>query len=467
MRNLFWFRHDLRLADNTGFFAACRAGEVVPCVVLDDAFLKNPAIGPNRCALFGRAVAALASDLEKDGARLVVRHGKPEIEIPRLLKDAKADGVYCNRDYEPYAVARDERVKAALESAGSSLKTFKDLVIFERGEILTQTGGMYSIFTPFKKMWLIQDAFPSVLPKPTQIVYPRELPALKSAAFDVDAIRPESDVPVITESTARTALETFLAAPIFDYARARDLPATEGTSRLSAHLKFGTISPRTVFEKANALLRASRLESNKTSIATFISELAWRDFFFQIMAEHPRVASHSFRAEYDSVKWENSPKLLAAWKAGRTGYPIVDAGMRQLAQTGWMHNRVRMIVASFLCKDLLIDWREGERHFSRLLIDGEPAVNNGNWQWAAGTGTDAQPYFRIFNPVSQGQRFDPSGAYVRCWIPELRALPDDCVHEPWDMPMMCPDYPARIVDHAERRLKAIALYKAARGDVST
>ncbi len=462
MRSIFWFRHDLRIADNTGFYAACRADEVVPCVVLDDAFLANPAIGPNRCALFLRALAALADELKKRGSRLIVRRGTPEIEIPRLLKDAKAHSVLCNRDYEPYAVARDERVRAALESAGSSLTTFKDLVVFERGEILTQAGGLYTIFTPFKKMWLMQDAFPSVLPAPKQMTFPRELATLKSAPIHSDSIQPESDVPIVTEAVARTSLEAFLAGPIFDYATNRDLPAIEGTSRLSPHLKYGTISPRTVFEKANALLKASRNSANKTSIAAFIIELVWRDFFFQILAEHPRVAAHSFRAEYDAVKWENSPRLLAAWKAGRTGYPIVDAGMRQLSQTGWMHNRVRMITASFLCKDLLIDWREGERHFSRLLIDGEPAVNNGNWQWAAGTGTDAQPYFRIFNPVSQGLRFDPTGAYVRRWVPELKDVPDDEIHEPWKSPLMCPDYPPPVVDHSKRRLMAIALYKAAR-----
>ena len=462
MRTVFWFRHDLRLADNTGFHAACRAGEMVPCVVLDDAFLKNPSIGPNRCALFLRAVASLAGELQKCGSRLVVRRGTPEKEIPRLLKESKALGVFCNRDYEPYAVARDERVRAALEVAGASLTTFKDLVVFERGEILTQAGGPYTVFTPFKKMWLMQDAFPSVLPAPKLMPFPRDLANLKSVPLDSDSIQPESDVPIVTEAAARKTLDSFLAGPIFDYATNRDLPAVAGTSRLSPHLKYGTISPRMVFTKANALLKASRHTATQTSIATFISELIWRDFFFQILAEHPRVASHSFRAEYDNVKWENSPQLLAAWKTGRTGYPIVDAGMRQLSQTGWMHNRVRMLTASFLSKDLLIDWREGERHFSRLLIDGEPAVNNGNWQWAAGTGTDAQPYFRIFNPVSQGVRFDPTGAYVRRWVPELKDVPDDEIHEPWKAPLMCRDYPAPIVDHSKRRLIAIALYQAAR-----
>ncbi|MEI6233599.1 MAG: deoxyribodipyrimidine photo-lyase [Planctomycetota bacterium] len=463
MRNLFWFRHDLRLADNTGFFAACRAGDVVPCVILDDAFLKNPNIGPNRCALFVRAVASLAADLKKHGSRLILRHGKPEIEIPRLLKDAQAHSVFCNRDYEPYAVARDQRISAALAEIGSPLKTFKDLVIFERGEIRTQTGGLYTVYTPFKKTWLLQPLYPSVLPFPEKIIFPNDLKDLHSAPFDFNSIRPESDVPVVTESSALTLLKKFLAEPIFTYAETRDLPAVEGTSRLSPHLKFGTISPRTVFAKATQILNAAKSASHKNSIATFISELVWRDFFFQIMAEHPRVATNSFRAEYDTIKWENSPKLLEAWKAGRTGYPIVDAGMRQLAQTGWMHNRVRMIVGSFLCKDLLIDWREGERHFARLLIDGEPAVNNGNWQWVAGTGTDAQPYFRIFNPVSQSERFDPSGTYIRRWVPELTHVLNDSIHSPWDAPLMCPDYPARIIDHAERRIRAVELYKAARG----
>ncbi|HLX61714.1 MAG TPA: deoxyribodipyrimidine photo-lyase [Planctomycetota bacterium] len=473
MRQLFWFRHDLRLGDNTGFYTACRAGEVVPCVVLDDAFLKNPAIGPSRCALFLRAVSALARDMENCRARLIVRRGKPEIEIPKLLKEAKAGGVICNRDYEPYAVARDERVRAALADIGAQFHSHKDLVIFERGEVLTQAGGTYTVFTPYKKMWLAQDGAPALLPRPAKIPFPRECMKLKSARVDFDSIEPESDVPEITEKAAQKTLDAFLSGPIFEYARQRDLPSVEGTSRLSAHLKFGTISPRTVLAKCRVLLgpgiersgssilQLARAESRK-GVEMFIGELIWRDFFFQIMGEFPRVAVASFRAEYDAIKWENEAEKLARWKEGRTGFPIVDAGMRQLAQTGWMHNRVRMIVACFLCKDLLIDWREGERHFSRLLIDGEPAVNNGNWQWAAGTGTDAQPYFRIFNPTAQGKRFDPAGAYVRRWVPELSALPDEFIHEPWLAREACGDYAERIVDHAAQRAKALSLYRAAR-----
>jgi deoxyribodipyrimidine photo-lyase len=235
----------------------------------------------------------------------------------------------------------------------------------------------------------------------------------------------------------------------------------DGTSHLSPHLKYGTISPRTVFHQAYEMLKAARKPVSKRGINTFMSEIVWRDFFFQIMAAFPHVSEGAMRPQYDRLKWENSPELLAAWQEGRTGFPVVDAGMRQLKQTGWMHNRARMITASFLCKDLLIDWRLGERHFSRLLIDGETAVNNGNWQWAAGTGADAQPWFRILNPVLQGKRFDADGAYVRRWIPELANVPTKFIHEPWKVRKNCPDYPEPIIDHATQRKRALALYKVA------
>ncbi len=226
-------------------------------------------------------------------------------------------------------------------------------------------------------------------------------------------------------------------------------------------MKFGTLSPRTVYRDARTLFKAARFPLQKKGIETFISELIWRDFFFQIMAEFPHVGESAFRPQYRSLKWETDPQRLNAWKEGRTGYPIVDAGMRQLQALGWMHNRVRMITASFLCKDLLQNWQDGERHFSRLLIDGEPAVNNGNWQWAAGTGTDAQPYFHIFNPTTQGRRFDPAGEYVKKWVPELKLLSSDEIHEPWTSGKKV-HYPPPLVNHAEQRAHALELYKAAR-----
>jgi deoxyribodipyrimidine photo-lyase len=461
MRHLFWFRHDLRLHDNTGFHAACRAGEVVPCVVLDDAFLKNnPAIGPNRCALFLRAVADLARNLTKRGAKLIVRHGTPADEIPRLVKESKADGVYVNRDYEPYAIERDRAVEKAVRKAGGTYTSFKDLVVFESHEILTQAGNPHVIYSRFRDCWLNQELVPSVVPPPRDIAFPADL-KLSSEPIDENAFTPESNIPVITETTGRARLKDFLKNAIFDYATQRDIPAVDGTSRLSPHLKFGTLSPRTVIAPAREMLRVSKGAQRKI-IETFIGEIVWRDFFFNIMSAFPHVAKGAFRREYDSIRWETSPKHFRAWQDGRTGYPIVDAGMRQLKALGWMHNRVRMITASFLCKDLLIDWREGERHFSRLLIDGEFAVNNGNWQWVAGTGTDAQPYFRIFNPRSQSERFDPQGAYIRQWIPELKDVPDEHIHSPQDVQLLCPDYPPPIVDHAEQRSKALEMYKAAR-----
>jgi deoxyribodipyrimidine photo-lyase len=465
MRTLFWFRHDLRLADNTGFHAACRAGEVVPCVVLNDAYLRNSAIGPNRCALFLRAVADLAASLERRGARLIVRRGRPEDEIPRLLKDSKADAVFVNRDYDSYARARDERVAASVRAGGAAFSSFKDLVIFEADEVLTQAGRPYTIFTQYKKSWLSQLARPAVLPAPKRIPSPaKELAAIASVPLPVGEFLPESAVPVVTEKSARLRLREFLGDGILRYADERDLPARDGTSRLSPHLKFGTISARTVLQGAMEVLNGSRRSVSRRNVETFIGELIWRDFFFAVLAAFPHVETGAFRRQYDGIKWERNAELLATWQAGRTGFPIVDAGMRQLAATGWMHNRVRMIVASFLCKDLLLDWRDGERHFSRLLIDGEPALNNGNWQWSAGTGTDAQPFFRIFNPVSQSQRFDPAGEYIKRWVPELASVPAKHIHAPWEVPELCPQYPPPCVHHAKQRARALAMYKAARAN---
>jgi len=431
-------------------------------VVLDDAFLKsNPAIGPNRCALFLRAVADLARNLEKRGATLIVRHGKPAEELPRLLKESQSDGVFVNRDYEPYAVERDARVEKAVRASGGTFTAFKDLVVFESGEILTQAGNPHVIFSRFRDCWLRQELVPGVVPLPKEISFPKKV-KVASVAIDLESVKPESDVPIVTESSGHARLNEFLKDAIFDYATQRDIPAVDGTSRLSPHLKFGTLSPRTVLAPASEMLRASKGEQRK-SIETFISEIVWRDFFFNIMSAFPHVARGAYRPEYDAITWAKSPAHFRAWQDGRTGFPIVDAGMRQLKALGWMHNRVRMITASFLCKDLLIDWREGERHFSWLLIDGEFAVNNGNWQWVAGTGTDAQPYFRIFNPQTQGERFDLAGKYIRQWIPELAGVPDEHIHTPHVMPLLCPDYPAPVVNHAEQRVKALEMYNAARG----
>jgi deoxyribodipyrimidine photo-lyase len=462
MRNLVWFRHDLRVHDNTAFHAACAAGEVIPCVVLDDGLLKgNPLIGPNRSALFLRAVAALEKSLTSLGARLIIRHGNPEAEIVRLLRETHCGGVYVNRDYDPYSVARDALVEQSVCASGALFNTFKDLVIFEAHEVLTAAGRPYAVFSQYRKNWQDQEAKPAVLPVPKRIFFPADARSLNSIQISPDLILPESAVPVVDEEHGRKLLQEFIKDKIFDYANARDLMGVDGTSHLSPHLKYGTISPRTVFHQARELLKAALKPVTKRSINTFMSEIIWRDFFFQIMAAFPHVSEGAMRPQYDRLKWENNPELLAAWQEGRTGFPVVDAGMRQLKQTGWMHNRARMITASFLCKDLLIDWRLGERHFSRLLIDGEPAVNNGNWQWAAGTGADAQPWFRIFNPILQGKRFDADGAYVRRWIPELANVPTKFIHEPWKLRKKCTDYPEPIIDHATQRKRALALYKVA------
>jgi deoxyribodipyrimidine photo-lyase len=259
---------------------------------------------------------------------------------------------------------------------------------------------------------------------------------------------------------AARRLAAFLGEPVKDYARLRDLPAVDGTSRLSPYLRFGAVSIRTCLEQARELVRAE--PEARAGARKWIDELVWREFYAAIVAAHPRVLRGAFRPAFDVLQWDDDPRAFAAWQQGRTGYPIVDAGMRQLLATGWMHNRVRMIVASFLVKDLLVDWRQGERHFMERLVDGDPASNNGGWQWSAGTGTDAQPFFRIFNPTAQGERFDPDGDYVRRWVPELRGLAGRAAHRPWDAARALPGYPAPIVDHAARRALALERFRAIR-----
>ncbi|NTV65610.1 MAG: deoxyribodipyrimidine photo-lyase, partial [Oscillochloris sp.] len=435
---------------------------VLPVFILDDAVLSSRWASPARTAFLLAGLRALDADLRTYGLRLIVRRGKPLDELLRLAQETGANGVYWNRDYTPYAIRRDTTIKAALSVVGYRAHSCKDAVLYEMDEIVSQSGKAYSVYTPYARQWhqllTTQGVVEHGAADLAALALPPSLPIPDLADLN---LRCEQAIPTAGAAAANEILANFLAsAGIERYAAQRDLPGQAGTSRLSPYLRLGMISPRQCVSAALSCPPGPGRES-------WLGELAWRDFYVQVLYHHPTVLGSAFKPAYNQLAWENDPALFSAWREGRTGYPIVDAAMRQLRQEGWMHNRARMIVASFLTKDLLIDWRWGERHFMQLLVDGDPAANNGGWQWAAGTGTDAQPFFRIFNPTSQGQKFDPTGAYVRRYLPELANVPDRYIHVPH---LMAPaeqiranvqigrDYPQPIVDHAQRRLQALALY---------
>lgn len=400
-----WFRRDLRVTDNTALhFAFKRAEKVIPVFIAEDALKTGPDVGERRVAFLLRAVENLRRDLKSLGHTLIVREGKSESEIPKLARELGAHAVFANKRYEPYAIARDARIFNALNATGVGFELFKDAVIWDDREILTGSDSPYTVFTPYAKAWKARRIPPPV-------------PALGKV--------PKND--------AQKALDRFVDLHLANYKTNRDFPALDATSRLSPHLRAGTIGIRTV-------LQACR--GNET----FLNELIWREFYLQILTNFPHVARGSFRREYDAFEWENNNEHFDAWKTGQTGYPLVDAAMRCLNATGWMHNRLRMIVAMFLTKDLLVSWQWGERYFMQQLVDGDMAANNGGWQWSAGTGTDAAPYFRIFNPITQSRKFDPDGAFIRQWLPEADPLDP---HDFWKKP---------IVDHAQQRTKCLAMY---------
>ncbi len=460
-----WFRRDLRISDNVALHEAFTRGQcVVPVFILDDAILAAPDSGAARVAFLLSTLESLRKNLEALGHRLILLHGTPHEELVKLARTVKADAVFTNRDYEPYAIARDRKVASALYEAGVYFESFKDSVIWEGRDVLTKVGEPYTVFTPYAKAWR---AKPVAAPVPklghAKVPVPEATHSLPLPGDSSKLGHPSTQqLPAGGEHAGLEALKQFIAARVYDYDTARNFPADDaGTSRLSPHLRFGTVGIRTVFAKLFAA-REQAPPGRDTACNVWETELIWREFYQQILANFPHVAERSFRPEYDALKWSGTDAQFAAWGAGQTGFPIVDAAMRCLNATGGMHNRLRMIVAMFLTKDLLISWQRGERYFMQQLVDGELAANNGGWQWSAGCGTDAAPYFRIFNPVSQGEKFDPRGEFVRRWIPELRDVPDELVHQPWENPLLLArtKYPAPIVDHAKQRLKCLAMFKA-------
>jgi deoxyribodipyrimidine photo-lyase len=446
-----WFRQDLRLADNPALRAAAASGApILPLFVLDDETPGNWRWGGASRWWLHHSLAGLNKSLRR---HLVLRRGDAAKIIKALAKETKAQGVVWNRCYEPFALERDRRLAEELGKAGVVVETFNAALLHEPWEVKNRSGKPFQVFTPFWKTMRGMDVDrPHAAPRRMRLAKANSerleswklLPRYPDWAKDFDWTP--------GEKAAHRALHDFLD-DVKDYAHARDIPARHGTSRLSPHLHWGELSPRQIWH-------AVRTHGHGTGHETFLKELGWREFCIQLLFHHPQLPSEPLDKRFETFKWRRSDKDFHAWTKGRTGIPIVDAGMRQLWQTGWMHNRVRMIVASFLIKHLGIHWRQGERWFWDTLVDADLGNNAANWQWVAGCGADAAPFFRVFNPVLQGKKFDPDGAYVRRYVPELKMVPDKHIHSPWEAPQPPADYPAPIVDLAAGRERALKSFKA-------
>jgi deoxyribodipyrimidine photo-lyase len=466
--SLVWFRDDLRLDDHPALAEAAAAGPVAALFVLDEVNLR-PLGGAARWWLH-HSLTALCADLAARGVTLILRRGDARRIVPEVAAALRAGLVVWNRRYDDRAIAVDTAVKADLKAAGCAVRSFNGALMVEPWEVQTGSGGPYKVFTPF---WRAARQIALVRA-------PRAAPALMGAkvAAPSDSLADWGLLPVKPdwagglraawtpgEAGALSRAQAFVAGPLKGYAARRNLPAVAGTSRLSPHLRFGEISPRRVWAMAADRLRDDPALQDDADVLA--SELGWREFSYGLVHHFPDFPRASWKAEFERFPWADNEPALEAWRRGRTGYPIVDAGMRELWTTGWMHNRVRMIVGSFLVKHLLTDWRAGEAWFWDTLVDADVANNAAGWQWIAGCGADAAPYFRVFNPVAQGEKFDPAGAYVRAYVPELARLPDAILHKPWEGPRMLLEgagvrlgatYPSPLVDHAKARSRALAAF---------
>jgi deoxyribodipyrimidine photo-lyase len=480
---LHWFRRDLRLADNRALAAALAENDLVNCAFVFDTEIldKLTRRADRRVEFILRSVAELAAEIEGRGGHLIVLHGEARQEIPRLARRLQVSSVFANRDYEPDTIERDRQVEHALNADGIAFHRCKDQVVFEQDELLSQEGRPYTVFSSYRNAWLkllpgadlapasweghrgrfapaeLEKRTASREKMTTSRTASEGLPGLEQLGFEATNLLQMGFVP--GAAGAKQVLHDFLPR-MHDYREARNYPSRRGVSYLSVHLRFGTVSVR-------ALVNEALRQSNDGS-RTWLGELIWRDFYFSILYQFPHVVGHSFRRDMENLAFTNREDHFGAWCEGRTGYPLVDAAMRQLNQTGYMHNRLRMLTASFLVKDLHVDWRWGERYFADLLNDYDLAANNGGWQWSASTGNDAQPWFRIFNPVLQSKKFDPDGAFIRRYVPELAGCSDRSIHEPWKMSVgeqresgavIGDSYPAPIVDHAEARQETLRIFQ--------
>ncbi len=454
---IWWIRRDLRLTDNPALTSALETGgAVVPVFILDPVLLHKPA--PKRQAFLFAGLRALDRDLRARGSRLIVRQGNPQQELTRLAAECGAQSIFAAQDYSPYARRRDSEIARALP-----LHLTGGVTVHPPDAVHKADGTPFTIFTPFSKAWKALPLSTAQAVFPTPPVLP-PLPPL--ASLEIPADQPPADFPA-GETEAQHRLRVFLADRIMAYAGDRDRLDLDGTSALSPYLRFGMLSPRQACQAA-ASVQTARFEIERKGADSWLNELIWREFYISILYHFPYVRRTAFNPALRRIRWLDDPSGLRAWQEGLTGYPVVDAAMRQLRHTGWMHNRGRMIVASFLVKNLLIDWRAGEEWFMQHLVDGDPAANNGGWQWTAGVGTDAAPYFRIFNPVLQGLKFDPEGAYVRRWVPELAGVPTRYIHTPWQMPreiqlaarcQIGADYPLPILDAAQTKDRTLTAYR--------
>ena len=450
-RIIHWFRRDLRLHDNTALHAALQAArEVIPVYILSQWSRHHPWTGPPRQQFLCGSLEVLSRNLERLGSRLIIRQGDALTELGKLLTETGAEAIYFNRDPDPFG----RRIEDQLSALPAAIHPEKDIAIHERHEVLTGAGEPYRVFTPYARAW-------RALPKPPfhnaprRIRTPPDIPSLSLPTLQTWALRPfagESIEP--GEDAARKRMAAFLRARLANYGVLRDIPSAAATSRLSQDLRFGLISPRE--------LHARVLSSgdDPAAAAPFINELIWREFYYQVLWHWPHVLDSDFNPKFPRLRWYEPGRDFHAWCHGETGFPIIDAAMRQLNTTGFMHNRLRMVVAMFLTKDLHLHWKTGERYFMRRLIDGDIASNNGGWQWSAGTGADAAPYFRIQNPWTQSARFDPNAAFIKTWLPELRDVPPALLLTPPPPgTRICPKYPPPIVNHAQERETALKLFR--------
>lgn len=458
-RVIHWFRRDLRISDNTALYHACKGAEgVVPLYIVSTWKGRHPWTGPSRQQFLCGCLDSLAKNLAQLGGRLVIRAGEPCAELERLAKEISAEAIYTNRGIDPFDVALESQLEKSARDWGIEFYRFLDLTVQAPDAVLTQFGQPFRVFTPYARAWQ-RVPRPAVLPKIGRLRTPASVRSEPLPTLAHWNLQPEAGIVEPGEKAAQTRLGHFLDGPIFEYADKRNLPAEAANSRLSQDLRWGTLSPRQVLVAVeNLMLRSDAAQ--RRSIGTFINELVWREFYMQILWHFPEVLHRNFVDDLDSLEWNDDEAAFRRWCEGATGFPIVDAGIRELLATGFMHNRLRMITAMFLTKDLHVHWKRGEQFFCQKLVDGEIASNNGGWQWSAGTGADAAPYFRIQNPWTQTKRYDPEGIYIRKWVPELRDVkPADLMRPPASR--LAKDYPLPMVDHDRERELTVERFQRA------
>ncbi|MBV9491950.1 MAG: deoxyribodipyrimidine photo-lyase [Verrucomicrobia bacterium] len=448
-RVIHWFRRDLRVSDNTALYHASKdAEEVVPVYILSTWKGSHPWSGPNRQAFLCGCLASLSRNLAALGGSLIIRAGDPRIELERLVQETGAEAIYTNRGVDPFAVSLEAQLEKDARQRGIGFRRFLDVTIQDPDAVLTQSGQPFRVFTPYARAWHLAPR-PAVWPRLERVRTPAGLPSEPLPGLDHWRLEPEAAVIQPGEKAAHTRLRRFLSGPIFEYGSRRNSPAQAVNSRLSQDLRWGILSPRQVFAAAERVTRTADAVQRR-SVNAFLNELVWREFYMQILRHYPEVLHTDFNGQFGPLEWNHDEPAFQRWCEGTTGFPIVDAGMRELLATGFMHNRLRMITAMFLTKDLHLHWKQGERFFSQKLVDGEIASNNGGWQWSAGIGADAAPYFRIHNPWTQTRNCDPDGTYIKRWVPELRGVEAAEFLRPPTAPL-AKGYPLPMVNHDRER----------------